>query len=489
MKNLIVTICLTIAVLLGSAGTSFALPPCEGKNTSSWDNCSGRSILPEGAANAGDHYEGTWVSGKPHGKGKLTGKSHSLKPSERRRPSRFMLVRTGMVYRGDFQNGVAHGHGTLIFGDVFSPKGKGIRYVGQFKNDEMHGYGDLIHPKIRYIGQFQNGNFHGEGITPYAPSIRQGHREGIWIKGKFSREQKVTQKVIKWCDVDLHEYEETHNGRWVSVVNALSAESGFRTEPDYAAVMKNACLTATARWEKGDAASLAMNELGEMYFWGKGVDQDQSAGVKWWVLSARDSKERRPSRDAQYMLGLAYSNGWGVEKDINLAKKYYQLAINNGVSKARENKAKKQLARLSGDKYFDVSNVFKQYYLNDIVLKKCVGSSVISKENHTDFRKRLNRLFAYILKMPENNVPLKDQDKVKDTAYDAAQKDYRTNSDYMPWIMLEMAANFGGEISNYEHKSTIRQGCRDLLGQANMLINAQLKIVDKGKTSKKKRDF
>ena len=482
---------------------SFALPPCQGENTSSWDNCSGSSILPEGTENAGEHYEGSWVGGKPHGKGKLTGKNHSLKPSEHRSGGRFLLVRTGMVYRGDFQNGNANGHGNLIIGDVFSHKGKGMRYVGQFKNGEFHGYGDLTHPNIKYIGEFQNGDLHGQGVTT-PPTPYGMYRQGIWIKGKFSREQKVTwvkwygpfngglplyQKVLEWCDVDLHEYEETHNGDRVSLATALSAESGFRTEPDYAAAMKNACLNATARWEKGDMASQAMNLLGEMYFYGKGVDKNEATGVKWWILSARDAEMKRPAREAQYNLGLAYSNGWGVEKDINLAKKYYQLAIDNGLDRERSNKAEKEIARLNGNKYFDVVNVFKQYYLNDIIFKKCVGSNVISKENHNDFRKRLNKLFENIFKIPENNVPLKDQERVKDTAYDAAQKEYRTNSDYMGWKMLEMAANFGGKISNYEHKGTIRQGCRDLLGQANMLINAQLKIVDKVKTKKTKRDF
>ena len=50
MKHLISTICLSMTVLLGSTGVSFALLPiCPNTyNKSTWTNCVGSTILPVG---------------------------------------------------------------------------------------------------------------------------------------------------------------------------------------------------------------------------------------------------------------------------------------------------------------------------------------------------------------------------------------------------------------------------------------------------------
>ena len=68
MKNLIATICLTIAVLLGSAGESFALPKCDGAYISNtWTNCEGTEIFA-----SGKKYVGEWKDSKWHGQGTYT---------------------------------------------------------------------------------------------------------------------------------------------------------------------------------------------------------------------------------------------------------------------------------------------------------------------------------------------------------------------------------------------------------------------------------
>ena len=60
--------------------------------------------------------------------------------------------------------------------------------------------------------------------------------------------------------------------------------------------------------EQGHAC--AQVDLGFMYFVGWGVDQDQKKAVEWYRKSAEQGNKR-----GQYRLGLAYSDGHGVEHD------------------------------------------------------------------------------------------------------------------------------------------------------------------------------
>ena len=66
MRNLLTTICLTFAVLIGSAGVSYALPPCPGSYSKyTWDNCQGTCTYPNG-----NKYVGEYRDGKRHGQGR-----------------------------------------------------------------------------------------------------------------------------------------------------------------------------------------------------------------------------------------------------------------------------------------------------------------------------------------------------------------------------------------------------------------------------------
>jgi len=120
MRNLIATICLTLVVLLGSAVGAFALQECLSTyNKTTWTNCVGSTILPEGTTpvNTGDHYQGAWINGKPEGQGVLTGKKSG-----------------NFKYVGEFKRGGAHGTGTFTAPD-------GYKYVGEWKDDKQHGQG------------------------------------------------------------------------------------------------------------------------------------------------------------------------------------------------------------------------------------------------------------------------------------------------------------------------------------------------------------
>jgi TPR repeat protein len=70
---------------------------------------------------------------------------------------------------------------------------------------------------------------------------------------------------------------------------------------------------------KGDAE--AQYSLGNMYFYGNGVDKDDVMAVKYYQLAADQG-----NAEAQNNLGVMYKYGMGVAKNQIMAVKYYQLA-------------------------------------------------------------------------------------------------------------------------------------------------------------------
>lgn len=107
------------------------------------------------AADSADHYDGAYVDGKRHGFG--------------------VLCMGTATYKGDFQNDLQHGEGTLTWTD-------GRQYVGQFKDGRFHGSGVMKWPDGRtYAGNYMEDRKHGEGTF----SWRDGRRyQGEWVSGK-----------------------------------------------------------------------------------------------------------------------------------------------------------------------------------------------------------------------------------------------------------------------------------------------------------------
>jgi len=94
MRRLTVTLCLSIVVLLGSAGMSFALPECQSTyNLHNWSNCVGTKFYADGTK-----YVGEWSDGKRHGWGIRT-------------------TNYGYKYVGEFKDGNWHGQGTWSYID------------------------------------------------------------------------------------------------------------------------------------------------------------------------------------------------------------------------------------------------------------------------------------------------------------------------------------------------------------------------------------
>jgi hypothetical protein len=107
----------------------------------------------------GETYEGEYVNGLKHGKGKLT-------------------FSDGRVYEGDFVNGKFHGKGKII-----DPNGGG--YEGDFADGYMNGKGKYIYSDGRiYIGDLVKQNFHGKGkMTHPDGRIEEGRWENDEFKG------------------------------------------------------------------------------------------------------------------------------------------------------------------------------------------------------------------------------------------------------------------------------------------------------------------
>ncbi len=97
------------------------------------------------------------------------------------------------------------------------------------------------------------------------------------------------------------------------------------------------------RGVRGDLVPLAAYPLGRAYLFGHGVEQDLERGSMLMQMAV----EARPENiDAQFLLGRAYQNGWGVSVDAAAAYRHLKIAADGGDSRARWNVG---MALLNGD--------------------------------------------------------------------------------------------------------------------------------------------
>jgi hypothetical protein len=107
MKHLTAIFCLTITLLLGSSGVSYALPDCPEDQTQRYHNCFGTDTF-----RYGDKYVGEYKDNRKNGQGTYT-------------------YGDGKKYVGEFKDNTYHGEGTLFFADGRIWK-KGIWKDGEF---------------------------------------------------------------------------------------------------------------------------------------------------------------------------------------------------------------------------------------------------------------------------------------------------------------------------------------------------------------------
>ena len=98
MKRLTATLCLTIAVLLGTTGAGYALPPCPSDQSRYYDNCFGTYTFASGSK-----YVGEYRNDKKHGQGTYTWGPPSKNAGDK--------------YVGEWRNGEKHGQGTYTYAD------------------------------------------------------------------------------------------------------------------------------------------------------------------------------------------------------------------------------------------------------------------------------------------------------------------------------------------------------------------------------------
>ena len=90
MKQILTSLCLTVAVLLGSAGEAWSLPKCPGSyNQNTWHNCFGTFTWTDGSK-----YVGEFRDDKPNGQGTYIFADGSIHVGEiRRMGARMRFIR------------------------------------------------------------------------------------------------------------------------------------------------------------------------------------------------------------------------------------------------------------------------------------------------------------------------------------------------------------------------------------------------------------
>lgn len=100
----------------------------------------------------------------------------------------------------------------------------------------------------------------------------------------------------------------------------------------------------------------AMTGLGEYYFYGVGTDQNFEKAVEWLQKASYEGDDE----DAQYLLGLCYELGYGVEQSLASALHLYHRSSEQGHKIAQENKERLQT---SMEKMADEENPEFQFEL------------------------------------------------------------------------------------------------------------------------------
>lgn len=74
----------------------------------------------------------------------------------------------------------------------------------------------------------------------------------------------------------------------------------------------------------------ALNNIGNMYYKGQGVNKDYKQAVKWFSKAAEQGHVL-----AQCNLGVMYENGWGVSQNYHEAVQWYRKAAEKGFAQAQ----------------------------------------------------------------------------------------------------------------------------------------------------------
>ncbi|KAL5255960.1 hypothetical protein ACHWQZ_G011243 [Mnemiopsis leidyi] len=148
-------------------------------------------------------YEGDWLEGVKHGKGKLS-------------------MRDGGYYDGDFVNGEITGKGERLWSN-------GNIYVGEFEQGELCGTGQMKYSDgRRYTGQWTGNKYEGKGTLHSGEGDiytghfhlhkRHGDGEQVWADGRHYEGGWVANKphghgTMKYADGSVYEGQYNHGLR------------------------------------------------------------------------------------------------------------------------------------------------------------------------------------------------------------------------------------------------------------------------------------
>ena len=154
-------------------------------------NQTSQTIIAEMQADSfGNRYEGQYLNGKRHGKGRIefaNGYKYIGDWADDT-PTGFgtFIWTNGDYYEGEFEKGQRHGKGSYYFAN-------GDKYVGDWVEDKKHGLGASSLAVGRYEGEFVDDKMHGKGVFYFADGSsyqgewidnkQDGHGIFIWING------------------------------------------------------------------------------------------------------------------------------------------------------------------------------------------------------------------------------------------------------------------------------------------------------------------
>ena len=165
-----------------------------------------------------------------------------------------------------------------------------------------------------------------EGSECFPPALRALPREleplGIDLK-KFGVRDAFLMVIATLLELDLDSFisrvfaERVKRGVMCAVL-AIVVGAGVWYERDF---IIGSSLDASAQYN-----------MGEMYYYGLGVETDYVKAMEWYLRAAENGNV-----DAQFSIGLMYDEGQGVAQDYAEAMKWYLKAAENGNASAQNN--------------------------------------------------------------------------------------------------------------------------------------------------------
>ena len=155
-----------------------------------WENNKPHGKGKEIRAN-GDVYEGDFIQGKRHGKGKYTTPGYSYEGewinNQRHGKGKSIINSNGETYDGNFVRDKRHGQGKTTYTD-------GSVYEGYYQNDKKHGKGKYtnVHGSF-FEGEWENGGKHG---TFKLTESNGDQYEIIYSHGKRQSKKRFATLVI-----------------------------------------------------------------------------------------------------------------------------------------------------------------------------------------------------------------------------------------------------------------------------------------------------